>query len=166
MATSTMLGLAVVVVLYTTIGLLAAAGAICITQRIFKPRAEQLFYAMSLILIAALYLAFVAYFGNAAAWRAETTAFLAFAVFGMIGVRLPIALMVGYSLHGLWDLLHELPAHSAYSFEPAELTAIPLAYGFFCLAFDVCIAVYSHRRRAVWGKAWTAETQAPPMSIV
>jgi hypothetical protein len=156
MGAYTTLGFAVIVVLYTTIGLLAAAGAISIAQRTFKPKAEQVFYGMFLILIAAFYLAFVAYFGNAAAWRPEATAVLAFAVIGVLGVRLPIALVFGYALHGLWDLLHELQAHSAYSFEPAQLTAVPLAYGAFCLAFDVCVAVYSHRRRAVWGKAWTA----------
>jgi hypothetical protein len=43
--------------------------------------------------------------------------------FGAIREVLPFALIVGYSLHGLWDLLHELQAHGAYSvFEPGQLT--------------------------------------------
>jgi len=64
-------------------------------------------------------LAFGAYFESASAWRVETTAVVAFAVIGLIGVRLPIALMIGYPLHGLWDLLHELSAHGTrVGFEP------------------------------------------------
>jgi hypothetical protein len=154
---SSTLGFVVIVILYATIGLMAAAGAILIGQKIFRPRAEQVFYGMFLILIAAFYLAFVAYFGNAAAWQVEATAVLVFATIGLFGVRLPIALIVGYALHGVWDVLHELQAHSVDSaFEPARLTAVPLAYGIFCLAFDVCVAVYSHSRRAVWGAAWTS----------
>ena len=72
-------------------------------------------------------------------------------------VGLPFALIVGYSLHGLWDLLHELQAHGAYSaFEPGQLTPIPLAYGVFCAAFDFCMAAYFYARRAEWIAAWKA----------
>lgn len=155
-----MLGFVVIVILYATVGLMAAAGAIFITRKIFGPRAEQVFYGMFLILIAAFYLAFVAYFGNATAWRAETAAVIVFAVIGLFGVRLPIALIAGYPLHGLWDLLHELSAHGSYSaFDPGQLTAVPLAYGIFCAAFDVCIAGYAYARRAEWSTAWTAPPQ-------
>ena len=62
-----MLGFLVIVVLYATIGLLAATGAISITRKIFGPKTEQVFYGLFLVIIAAFYLAFVAYFGNAAA---------------------------------------------------------------------------------------------------
>ena len=73
------------------------------------------------------------------------------------GARLPFALIVGYSLHGLWDLLHELQAHGAYSaFAPDQLTPIPLAYGVFCAAFDFCMAAYFYERRAEWIAAWKA----------
>lgn len=158
-----MFGFFVIVVLYAVVGLLAAAGSISVTRKLFGPRAEQAFYGMFLILIAAFYLAFVAYFGNAAAWRAETAAVVVFAVIGLFGVRLPIALVIGYPLHGVWDLLHELFAQGAFSaFEPGQLTAIPLAYGVFCAAFDVCIAGYSYARRAEWGAAWTAQPVATP----
>jgi hypothetical protein len=62
---------------------------------------------------------------------------VAFVAIALPGALLPFALIVGYSLHGLWDLLHELQAHGAYSaFEPGQLTPIPLAYGVFCAAFD------------------------------
>jgi hypothetical protein len=66
-----MLGFVVIVILYAAIGLMAAAGAISIVQRILAPKAEQVFYAMFLIMIAAFYLAFTAYFGVATAWRLE-----------------------------------------------------------------------------------------------
>jgi hypothetical protein len=155
-----MLGFFVIVILYAAVGLMAAVGAIFFTRKIFGPRAEQVFYGMFLIMVAAFYLAFVAYFGNAAAWRAETAAVVVFAVIGLFGVRLPIALVVGYPLHGLWDLLHELQAQGAFSaLEPGQLTAIPLAYGVFCAVFDVCIAGYSYARRAEWAAAWTPQPQ-------
>ena len=154
------LGLVVIVILYAVIGLMAAAGAISIARKILSPKAEQIFFGMFLIMVAAFYLAFTAYFGVATAWRLETAAVVAFAVFGLLGARLPAALMVGYSLHGLWDLLHELQAHGAYSaFQPGQLTAIPLAYGVFCLAFDFCMAAYFYTRRAQWTAAWKTVTR-------
>jgi hypothetical protein len=154
---NSMIGFLVIVVLYATIGLLAAAGTICMARKFLAPKAEQIFYAMFLIMIAAFYLAFAAYFGAASAWRAETTAVLVFAALGLLGARLPFALILGYSLHGLWDLLHELQAHGGYSaFAPGRLTAIPLAYGIFCLAFDFGMAAYCFTRRAEWAAAWKA----------
>ncbi len=154
------LGFVVIVILYAAVGLMAAAGAISVTRKIFGPRAEQVFYGAFLILIAAFYLAFVAYFGNAVAWQAESAAVVVFAAIGLFGVRLPVALIAGYPLHALWDLLHELQAQGAFSaFEPGQLTAIPLAYGVFCAAFDVCIAAYSYTRLAEWDAAWTPQPQ-------
>jgi hypothetical protein len=152
---SSLLGFVVIVILYASIGLMAAAGATSIARKVFAPRAEQIFYALFLIMIAAFYLAFVAYFKVPTAWRLESVVVVAFVVIGLLGMRLPFALIVGYSLHGLWDLLHELQAHGAYSaFEPGRLTAIPLAYGIFCLAFDFYMAAYCYARRAEWNAAW------------
>jgi hypothetical protein len=150
-----MLGFVVIVILYAVIGLMAAAGAICVTRKIFAPKAEQIFYATFLILIAAFYLAFAAYFRASTAGRLEGAVVVAFVVIGLLGVRLPFFLILGYSLHGLWDLLHELQAHGAYSaFGPGQLTAIPLAYGIFCAVFDFCMAAYFYTRRAEWISAW------------
>jgi hypothetical protein len=130
-------------------------GTIFIARKFLGPRGEQAFYGAFLIMIAAFYLAFAAYFGAQAAWRAETAAVAVFAAIGLFGARLPFALIVGYPLHGLWDLLHELQGHGVYSaFEPGQLTAIPLAYGVFCLAFDFSVAAYFYTRRAEWGAAW------------
>jgi hypothetical protein len=158
-----LLGFVVIVVLYATIGLMAAAGAIFIGRKIFGPKAEQFFYGMFLIPIAAFYLAFVAYFGNTAAWHVEMAAVLVFSMVSVFGVRLPAALIAGYLLHGLWDLLHELQAQGVLSgFDTSQLTAVPLAYGVFCAAFDVCIAAYSYARRAEWNAAWAEPPEAAP----
>ena len=155
-----MLGFLVIVVLYATIGLLAATGAISITRKIFGPKAEQVFYGLFLVIIAAFYLAFVAYFGNAAAWRAETVAVVLFALIDLFGVRLPTALVIGYALHGAWDLVHELQAQGAVSaYYLGRLTAVPLAYGVFCAAFDVYIAAYAFKRRDEWSAAWAPQLQ-------
>ena len=160
---TSMLGFVVIVILYAVIGVMAAGGTIFTVRKFLGPRAEQFFYGMFLILVAAFYLAFVAYFGNAAAWHVETAAVLVFAMISVFGVRIPIALIAGYSLHGLWDLLHELQAYGAYSaFEPGQLTAVPLAYGVFCAAFDVCIAAYCYARRAEWSAAWTVQPETTP----
>jgi hypothetical protein len=155
-----MLGFIVIAILYTVIGLMAAAGAICLARKVLAPKAEQIFFAMFLIMIAAVYLAFAAYFGVATAWPLETGAVMMFVVIGVLGARLPVALIVGYPLHGLWDLLHELQGRGAYSaFEPGKLTAIPLAYGVFCAAFDFCVAGYFCAQRSEWIAAWKAVRQ-------
>ena len=148
------LGFVVIVILYATVGLMAAVGTTYIARKIFAPKAEQIFYALFLIMIAAFYLAFAAYFGATDAWRMETTVVVAFVAIALLGARLPFALMAGYLLHGVWDLLHELQAHGAYSTFPGRLTAIPLAYGVFCAVFDFYMAWYLYSRRADWAAAW------------
>jgi hypothetical protein len=163
---SNVAGFIVVVILYAVIGGLAASGTIFLARRILTPKAEQIFYAMFLIMIAAFYLAFTAYFGVSAAWRLEAGVVAAYVVIGTLAVRLPFALIVGYSLHGVWDLLHELQAHGAYSgFEPGRLTAIPLAYGVFCASFDLCMAGYSYARRNQWIAAWRESENQNPSEV-
>jgi hypothetical protein len=51
------LGFVVIVILYAVIGLMAAAGAIFFARKILAPKAEQIFYAIFLIMIASFYLA-------------------------------------------------------------------------------------------------------------
>lgn len=144
-------GFVVIAILYVVIGVMAARGTICIFRKMFTPRLEQIFYGTFLIAIAALYLAFVAYFGAATAWQLETSVVVAFVIVGLLGMRFPLALIVGFAMHGLWDLLHELQAHGGHlAFEPGQLTAIPLAYGLFCAAFDFYMAAYFYRRRDEW----------------
>ena len=150
-----MLGFIVIVILYVSIGLMAAAGAIFMARKVLVRKAEQIFYAMFLILIALFYPAFTAYFGVATAWRRELVAVAAFSALALVGVRLPSALIVAYPLHGVWDLLHELQAHGIHSgFDAGELTAIPLAYGIFCAAFDFTMGAYFYTQRTDWSDAW------------
>jgi len=157
-----LIGFGVIVVLYAVVGLLAAAGTLFIVRQNLGPRAEQVFFGIFLVLIAAFYLAFVAYFENEAAWRAETAAVVVFTLVGAFGVRLPVALVVGYPLHALWDLVHEIHALGLSVFEPGQLTATPLAYGVFCAAFDVAIAAYAYQRRAEWEAAWLPQPRQEP----
>lgn len=153
-------GFVVIVVLYAVIGFMAASGVILIARNILSPRGEQVFYAAFLVMIAVFYLAFTAYFGVATAWKLEATAVVAFAAIGLLGARLPFFLIAGYFLHGVWDLLHELQAHGAWSaFRPGQMTAIPLAYGVFCAVFDICVAAYCYRRRTEWLAAWKGTPQ-------
>jgi hypothetical protein len=119
----------------------------------FTPKSEQIFYGIFLILVAGVYLAFTAYFRAAGAWRLETIVVVAFVLLGVLGMRLPFALIVGFPLHGVWDLVHELQAHAGDSMF-GQLTAIPLAYGFFCAAFDFYVAGYFYQRRGEWSGAW------------
>lgn len=157
---SSMIGFIVIVTLYITIGLMSAAGSIFISQRIFTPKAEQIFFGIFFIPIAGFYLAFTAYFGIETAWPVESTGVLAFVAIGLLGIRIPFALIAGYPLHGLWDMLHELHAHGGFSvFEPGQATAIPLAYGVFCATYDVCMAVYFYTRRSDWAAAWESKAQ-------
>jgi hypothetical protein len=153
------LGFVVIVVLYLAIGLMAAAGAISVARKILTPKKEQIFYAMFLIMIALFYLAFTAYFGMTTAWRLELVAVAVFSVLGLLGMRMPVALIVAYPLHGVWDLLHELQAHGVYSgFDAGQLTAIPLAYGIFCAAFDFSMGAYFYTQRLDWSASWVSQS--------
>ena len=62
------MALSVIIILYATVGFLAAAGSIFISQKLFSAKAEQIFFALFLIAIAAFYLAFTAYFAEEEAW--------------------------------------------------------------------------------------------------
>ena len=149
--TSSAIGFAVILILYAVIGLLAAAGSAVVSRRLFPGRSEQMFYGVFLAVVAGFYLAFVAHFGDASSWRTESFAVAAFSLLGIFGTRYAAVLILGYLLHGVWDVLHELSAHTGYSvLRPAQLTEIPLAYGMFCAAYDVAISVYFVRRKRVW----------------
>jgi hypothetical protein len=145
------MALAAILLWYFGIGVLAAVGAVMITRARFSPRTEHIFFALLLIPIAAMYLAFLAYFGDHSALRLEAYAVALFAVLGLLGLRLPALLLLGYALHGAWDLLHEVWLyHGPPSAGVRSVTAIPLAYGVFCAAFDWCMAGYFFTRQAAW----------------
>ena len=68
-SSSQFIGGLVVALLYLVIGLLSAIGSILIVRRIFHGRWEQIFWASFLVVIAAFYLSFAAYFGaSTQAW--------------------------------------------------------------------------------------------------
>jgi predicted ABC-type sugar transport system permease subunit len=81
------MALLVIIVLYVCMGILAAAGSIFISQKLFSAKAEQIFFALFLVAIAAFYLAFTAYFADEEAWRFETMAVILFAIFGLWGCQ-------------------------------------------------------------------------------
>ena len=79
---------------------------------------------------------------------------------GVIGTRIPAALILGYSLHGIWDAIHEIHAHTSVTlFGLQELTEIPLAYGIFCATYDIGIAIYFFSRRTEWARDWQSENE-------
>lgn len=154
------MALSVIFVLYISIGLMSAAGSVFISKKLFSPKVEETFFALFLIAIAGFYLAFTAHFGDEAAWRFETGGVLAFAVLGLLGVRLPVVLIIGYFLHGLWDVLHEIHAHGGGNLLGSQrATEIPLAYGAFCVTYDWCMAAYFYTRRGQWRAAWLARAR-------
>lgn len=145
----------IIIVLYFSVGLLAAAGSIFISQKLFSARGEQIFFALFFIAIAGFYLAFTSYFENHEAWRLEIGAVAVFSLFGLLGLRFPVALIIGYSLHGVWDVVHEIHAFAGITpFRAGEMTELPFAYGVFCAAFDWCVAAYFCTRRREWNAAW------------
>jgi hypothetical protein len=147
------MALAAIWLWYLGIGVVAAFGAVTISRARFSPRSEHIFFVLLLIPIAAMYLVFVAYFGDHSALRLEAYAVALFAVLGLSGLRLPALLLLGYALHGAWDLLHEVLLYHGPASAGAgvrSVTAIPLAYGVFCAAFDWCMAAYFFTRQAAW----------------
>ena len=153
------MALVVIMSLYASIGALAAVGSMCLSHRFVPAKHESVLYGLFLVPIACFYLAFASYFGAVAAWRLETVAVLAFLVLGILGTRLPVALIAGYALHGVWDLLHEIHAHAGVDvFAGREPTQIPLAYGAFCFTYDAAMAAYFLYRRGHWSAAWAAKT--------
>jgi len=117
-------------------------------------------FGLFLIPIAGFYLAFAAHFGNKDAWPLETTAVAVLSVLGLVGIRVPFALIVGYLLHGVWDGIHEFKALAGGALlSPRQTTSMPLAYGLFCATYDVLMAAYFYVRRSDWQAAWSADRQ-------
>ena len=157
--TSSAIGLIVIVALYISIGFMSAAGSVYISKSIFSAKVEQIFFGLFLIPIAGFYLAFTAHFGDKDAWQLEATAVVVSAVFGLVGIRAPFALILGYLLHGVWDALHEFNAHAGGSLGAWHTTSVPLAYGFFCATYDFLMAAYFYTRRNHWHAARGARAQ-------
>ena len=147
-SSSQFIGGLVVALLYAVIGLLAAIGSIFIFRRIFHGRWEQIFWASFLVVIAAFYLSFAAYFeASAHAWQTELVGVAVFLVCAVGGLFFRPAIAVGYVMHGLWDLSHCL---SGASVAGLSITEIPLGYGVFCATYDVTVACYLMISDTAW----------------
>ena len=71
-STSQLIGGLVVALLYAVVGLLSAIGSILVFRRVFQGYWEQFFWSSFLVVIAAFYLSFAAYFGALAdTWQTE-----------------------------------------------------------------------------------------------
>jgi hypothetical protein len=138
----------VVAVLYAVVGLLGAIGSIVVFRRVFQGRWEQIFWASFLVVIAAFYLSFAAYFGASThAWQTELIGVAVFLVCAVGGLFSRSAIALGYVMHGLWDLSHCL---SGSSLAGLSITEIPLGYGIFCSTFDFVVACYLMISDSAW----------------
>lgn len=147
-SSSQFIGGLIVALLYAVIGLLSAIGSILVFRRIFQGRWERVFWASFLVVIAAFYLSFAAYFGASTdAWRTETAGVAVFLACAVGGLFSPAAIAVGYVMHGLWDLSHCVSGHSLAGL---SITEIPLGYGIFCSTYDFIVAFYLMRSDSAW----------------
>jgi hypothetical protein len=145
---SQFIGGLIVAVLYAVVGLLGAIGSIVVFRRIFQGRWEQIFWASFLVVIAAFYLSFAAYFGASThAWQTELIGVAVFLVCAVGGLFSRSAIALGYVMHGLWDLSHCL---SGSSLAGLSITEIPLGYGIFCSTFDFVVACYLMITDSAW----------------
>jgi hypothetical protein len=145
---SQFIGGLVVALLYAVVGLLGAIGSIVVFRRIFQGRWEQIFWASFLVVIAAFYLSFAAYFGASThAWQTELIGVAVFLVCAVGGLFSRSAIALGYVMHGLWDLSHCL---SGSSLVGLSITEIPLGYGIFCSTFDFVVACYLMISDSAW----------------
>jgi len=150
-SSSQLIGGLVVALLYVVIGLLAAIGSIFVFRRIFHGRWEQVFWAFFLVVIAAFYLSFAAYFeASTHAWQTEIVGVAVFFVCAVAGLFSRPAIAFGYVLHGLWDLSHCL---SGASLAGLSITETPLGYGLFCSTYDFTVAYYLMVSDTAWHEA-------------
>ena len=147
-SSSQFVGGLIVALLYVVIGLLSAIGSILVFRRIFQGRWEQIFWTSFLVVIAAFYLSFAAYFGASThAWQTEVVGVVVFLFFAVGGLFARPAIAVGYVMHGLWDLSHSLYGTSLAGM---PITDIPLGYGIFCATYDFTVACYLMISDTAW----------------
>ena len=147
-STSQLVGGFVVALLYAVVGLLSAIGSILVFRRLFQGKWEQIFWSSFLVVIAAFYLSFAAYFGASThAWQTEIVGVAVFLVCAVGGLFSRSAIAMGYIMHGLWDLFHCL---SGSSLAGLSMTDIPLGYGIFCSTYDFTVASYLVTSDTAW----------------
>ena len=147
-------GFIVIAFMYFGIGVMVIFGCVYLSRKMFAPRAEQIFYALILMPIAAFYWACIAYFNSPQAVPLESSAIILFIALALAGMKNIWVLIAGYVLHRLWDSVHEIAPHlSIGSIDSLNITEIPLGYGIFCATFDIGIALYFFSRRKAWRAA-------------
>ena len=147
-STSQLVGGLIIALLYVVVGLLGALGSILVFRQMFQGRLEQIFWTSFLVMIAAFYLSFAAYFGAANhAWQTEIAGVGVFLVFAVGGLFSRSTIATGYVMHGLWDLSHCL---SGSSLAGLSMTDIPLGYGIFCSTYDFTVASYLVTSDTAW----------------
>jgi Family of unknown function (DUF6010) len=147
-SSSQFIGGLVVALLYAVIGLLSAIGSILVFRRMFQGRWEQIFWTSFLVVIAAFYLSFAAYFGaSIPAWQTEAVGVAVFLFCAVVGLFSRPAIAVGYVMHRVWDLSHSL---SGTTLTGLSITEIPLGYGIFCSTFDFVVACYLMISATAW----------------
>src|SRR6476660_5372357 len=140
-SSSKFIGGLIVAMLYVVIGLLSAVGSILVFRRIFQGRWEQIFWTSFLVVIAAFYLSFAAYFGASAhAWQTELVGVAVFLACALGGLLSRSAVALGYVMHGLWDDLSHCLSGSLLA--GLAITEIPLGYGIVCATYDFVVACY------------------------
>jgi len=150
---SATVGFIIIAVFYALFGITIGFGSIYLSKAFSNLKMEQIFFGILLVLIAGFYLAFTMYFGEHEAWSIELITVLGFAALGLVGIRFTAFLIIAYLLHGIWDAVHEF--HMYFNRYAWNLTSLPLAYGFLCIAYDFFIARYFVTRRKQWQAAWT-----------
>ena len=148
-SSSQFIGGLVVALLYVVIGLLGAIGSILIFRQIFKGRWEQIFWTSFLVVIAAFYLSFAAYFeGSTHAWQTEVVGVAVFLVCAVGGLfSRPDYRGLVMSCMGSGISSHCL---SGSSLAGLSITEIPLGYGIFCATYDFMVACYLMISDTAW----------------
>ncbi len=144
------------VVLFSSVGVAAAAAFAFVGRKMCSGRYEQLFWSALLASIAAFYVGFAGWFqADSEAWLTELSAIAAFVVVAVIGAFSAPILALGYLMHGIWDIGHSLYGTVILG---RAVSDIPLGYGMFCLGFDVATAAYLFW----WPKDWSQAGQFKP----
>ena len=119
------------------------------TKKFLRPRNEKIYYSLTLIPIALIYVGFSYYYGELSALRAEIIGVIIFTVLALLAQFMASWILVyAYLGHGLWDLFHEIFMTGIGDGIP--WTQVPLGYAAFCLVYDVIIAVYVYKRQKLW----------------
>jgi hypothetical protein len=108
----------------------------------------MLYFAISLIPIAFIYIGFAYYYGVMDAVHAELVGVILFSVLALLAIQLNAKLLIyAYIAHAMWDVLHEV---YMYGFSAIPWTQVPMGYAVFCLAYDLIIAGYVWQRSPFW----------------